>query len=151
MSKFLQYDHHGSIVSVIHTSSGNAVMYMGDSSSFIEAPDESIDDSVYINEYHVFGGELLNDKTPQPLPHSHWSQGGWVFDIDSMLDDLRRERDARLAACDWVVLPDAQGISGPTLDAWLAYRQELRDFPSTIPTPFNIDDVIWPEVSLTEL
>lgn len=40
---------------------------------------------------------------------------------------MRFHRDRLLAASDWAVLPDA-----PTdKEAWAAYRQALRDFPTT--------------------
>jgi hypothetical protein len=43
------------------------------------------------------------------------------------LERMRLERDRRLAASDWAMTPDA-----PTdKTAWAAYRQQLRDFPST--------------------
>lgn len=40
--------------------------------------------------------------------------------------ELRAERDARLAACDWTQLPDSPCDRA----AWAIYRQELRDLPS---------------------
>lgn len=52
--------------------------------------------------------------------------------------ELRAERDARLRACDWTVLPD---VPEPTRLAWLTYRQALRDLPDTTTDPFA---PIWP-------
>jgi hypothetical protein len=56
--------------------------------------------------------------------------------LDTLIDDkitaMRRERDHRLAACDWTQLPDAPVDKA----AWAAYRQALRDFPATW-TPSN--------------
>lgn len=54
-------------------------------------------------------------------------------------EQVRQQRDRLLAECDWRSLPDAPGDR----DAWLAYRQKLRDitqqpgFPDKIqlPTP----------------
>ncbi len=43
---------------------------------------------------------------------------------------LRRERNARLAACDWTQVPDAP-LSEEQRAAWAAYRQALRDLPET--------------------
>lgn len=51
--------------------------------------------------------------------------------------DVRRERNARLAACDWTQLPDAPVDKA----VWATYRQALRDIPTQI-DPFNIS---WPE------
>lgn len=53
-------------------------------------------------------------------------------------DDLRSRRDAMLSACDWTQVPDAPVDHA----AWAAYRQRLRDLPSTVEDPFN---VVWPE------
>tara|TARA_Y100000401_G_scaffold66780_1_gene53383 strand:+ start:1840 stop:2262 length:423 start_codon:yes stop_codon:yes gene_type:complete len=50
----------------------------------------------------------------------------------------RVERDARLAASDWVVLPDS-AITGDKLAEWKTYRQALRDLPA------NTSD--WKEVT----
>ena len=44
---------------------------------------------------------------------------------DLLLDGMREERNKLLRECDHTALPDY-----PQRDKWLAYRQELRDFPS---------------------
>ena len=50
--------------------------------------------------------------------------------------NVRSERNAKLAACDWTQLPDA-----PVDHAvWAVYRQELRDVTGQA-DPFNI---VWP-------
>lgn len=43
---------------------------------------------------------------------------------------MRYQRDAFLASCDWTQLPDCQ-LSDADKTAWATYRQALRDFPST--------------------
>jgi hypothetical protein len=52
-------------------------------------------------------------------------------------DNIRAERDRRLAKCDWSQLSDAPVDS----TAWATYRQALRDLPSQSGFPFNIT---WP-------
>jgi hypothetical protein len=42
-----------------------------------------------------------------------------------LLEDMRQERNMLLACCDFRVVPDY-----PNRDAWLEYRQQLRDFPA---------------------
>ena len=54
--------------------------------------------------------------------------------------DIRRERDARLAACDWTQFPDVN-LSQEKKDAWNAYRQALRDLPASTADPTA---VTWP-------
>ena len=53
---------------------------------------------------------------------------------------LRTERNARLAACDWVALADAH-LSQDKKDAWADYRQALRDLPENATDPTQ---VTWP-------
>lgn len=58
---------------------------------------------------------------------------------------LRIERDRLIAETDWWVLPDRTAS-----EAQLAYRQALRDLPSTATpvldntTPLGISGVTWP-------
>ena len=52
-------------------------------------------------------------------------------------DDIRRLRDALLAASDWTQVADAPVDAA----AWAAYRQTLRDIPQDFATP---DEVVWP-------
>ena len=64
---------------------------------------------------------------------------------------LREERDALLTASDWMVLPDRT----PT-DEQLAYRQALRDLPTSYPNAYKTwdeatfnyvwADVTWPTI-----
>ena len=57
--------------------------------------------------------------------------------VEALAADVRAERTARLAACDWRALPDAPGDHAAGLD----YRQALRDiteqsgFPSVVQWP----------------
>ena len=60
---------------------------------------------------------------------------------DLRADEVRKERDAKLAATDWRVTKALE--SGVALDSvWSAYRQALRDVPEQTGFPENID---WPE------
>jgi len=52
-------------------------------------------------------------------------------------DQVRAQRNALLAACDWTQLADA-----PVDDlAWAAYRQALRDIPDQAGFPASVE---WP-------
>ncbi|UYU33238.1 tail fiber assembly protein [Siccibacter colletis] len=52
-------------------------------------------------------------------------------------EEIRAERDRRIAECDWAMMPDA-----PTdKEAWAAYRQALRDVPQQHTFPL---DPVWP-------
>ena len=60
--------------------------------------------------------------------------------LDAAWTQLRAERNARLAATDWVALADAH-LSQDRKDAWFAYRQELRDLPDLVTDPLSVE---WP-------
>lgn len=57
-----------------------------------------------------------------------------VFDWNA----VRRQRNLLLTGCDWVGLTDT---SIPNKEAWLTYRQSLRDLPQNFATP---EEVVWP-------
>lgn len=52
---------------------------------------------------------------------------------------MRIERDRRLSACDWAVLPDVNPPGGR--EAWVNYRAALRDLPKTTRDP---NSPVWP-------
>lgn len=53
---------------------------------------------------------------------------------------IREERDTKLQKTDWIFLPDA--TPKPSKEAWLAYRQQLRDITKTFSDPA---EVVWPK------
>lgn len=54
---------------------------------------------------------------------------------DLLVDEMREERNRLLKECDYTALPDY-----PHREAWLSYRQQLRDFPA-----IWIPDMEWPQ------
>ena len=54
------------------------------------------------------------------------------------LEELRAERNRRLAETDYLMLRDAQ----PTGARWLTYRQDLRDLPAK--EDLDLNNVVWP-------
>jgi hypothetical protein len=61
--------------------------------------------------------------------------------VDLAWSMLRADRNARLAASDWTVLPGAP-LSTEARDAWTRYRQELRDLTETTVNPMDPE---WPQ------
>ena len=55
-------------------------------------------------------------------------------------EELRQERNKRLAECDWVTLK-AYSTDTPVPEEWKVYMQALRDLPSTTEDPTN---PVWP-------
>lgn len=54
-------------------------------------------------------------------------------------EDIRNERNLLLLASDWINMPDSNPSNK---QAWLDYRQVLRDIPQNFTNP---EDVIWPQ------
>ena len=50
-----------------------------------------------------------------------------------VMEALRRERNAKLAETDWMLLSDTAEMS----EDWKTYRQVLRDLPSNTTDPEN--------------
>lgn len=75
----------------------------------------------------AYGAPLLSDPPPPT--------------DEALAAAARAERTARLAACDWAVLPDAP-LSESARAAWVAYRQALRDLTAQEGFP---SDIAWPE------
>ena len=91
--------------------------------------------------HFVRGGQVV----PIPAgPGSGWvfdfSSGAWVFSVDMAWQLVRADRDARLKACDWRVLPDAP-TPPEEREFWLAYRQAVRD--NTEQTDPCV--IVWPK------
>ena len=62
---------------------------------------------------------------------------------------LRRARDPKLSGTDIYVLADFPHKNDTIKQAWLTYRQSLRDITKTNPTPIVDDDdnligIVWP-------
>ena len=59
--------------------------------------------------------------------------------LEERLIAIRTKRNQLLTECDWTQLPDAP-LTTEQKQSWAAYRQQLRDFPSTC-DPYN---PVWP-------
>lgn len=74
-------------------------------------------------------GWLLTEKGFVPPPP-----------VTRTADEVRAERNARLAACDWTQLQDAD-LTKEQQEAWQLYRASLRAVPSQPGFP---EKVTWP-------
>jgi len=63
-----------------------------------------------------------------------------TFSVDDLWYFIKCQRNNILKESDWAVLPDAN--PKPSKEAWLTYRQALRDLPQNFSNP---SEVIWPE------
>lgn len=55
-------------------------------------------------------------------------------------DEIKKIRNGKLSETDWIMLGDAN--PKPSKEAWLIYRQALRDITNTFSDP---NSVVWPE------
>ena len=89
-------------------------------------------------ESNVSTGEVVQiPYTPKEQAEYDIKRAAWNAGANERkAAQVRAERNAKIAACDWRVLPDV--LNG---DVWKVYRQALRDVPMQAGFP---DNVVWP-------
>lgn len=94
---------------------------------------------VQITEIGVTPDETMTEL--EPLPYARWAETKkWVQDVEIWKHEVvRPERNFRLAACDYIMMPDYPLANKAP---WETYRQELRDLPATLTA--IIDPIPWP-------
>jgi hypothetical protein len=85
-------------------------------------------------EKHIFV-DVTDDVNIKNIKVS--PDGTITTDTSYLYSEIRKKRNQLLADCDWTRLDDVQCDK----QAWAAYRQLLRDLPSTVTDPTN---VTWP-------
>ncbi len=97
---------------------------MGTPSGWVAAPADVLPTTHYWSR--AAGAPVPFPPRPGPGHAFDFERLEWVPDAAELWGYVRARRDELLRECDWRVLPDA-----PTPDdvrqAWLAYRQALRD------------------------
>jgi hypothetical protein len=78
------------------------------------------------------GKDWSFENIPEPTPTSE-------PELSLTWDQIRSQRNYLLSQTDWIFAPD---VTLKNKEAWLTYRQSLRDIPSTFKSP---EEVIWPE------
>lgn len=81
----------------------------------------------------ITGDELTATK-------AEWQANNDAFPA-KQLEQLRAERNGKLAECDWVVVK-AQEKGTEVPEAWTTYRQALRDITNSAT---SVDNVTWPD------
>jgi len=83
---------------------------------------------------------VVGENGVQTLPLTAADIAQEKADAESFTDEawifLRHRRNAKLADTDWWAMPDSPTMS----EAQTQYRQDLRDFPSTV----DINNIVWP-------
>jgi len=68
----------------------------------------------------------------------------WILDSNAVLAQVRNIRYLKISSCDWTQLDDVP-ITAEKKAEWSTYRQQLRDFPATVPpTCDDPDSLVWP-------
>jgi hypothetical protein len=82
------------------------------------------------------------------LPHGHEKPPKEEFEakLQELIDaqpwkELRTERNKRIAQTDYLAIPDFPHATEEVRQAWLDYRQALRDLPANTTDPEN---PVWP-------
>jgi len=87
-------------------------------------------------------------RTPGPLPAGATltrPEMPEAVRLERAAQAVRAERDRRLAATDYLIMPDYPIGEGQRAD-WEAYRQALRDMPQAEGFPWaGVGSVPWPE------
>ncbi|BBD09602.1 tail fiber assembly protein [Desulfovibrio ferrophilus] len=106
--------------------------------------------------YRTATGEALTIEDLGPLPqgltdsaaqdYEVWDEvsRNWTLDVDAWALAVRSERNFRLGACDATTLPDYPHADDAARQAWLDYRQALRDLPMQQGFPWMPEEVNWP-------
>jgi hypothetical protein len=93
---------------------------------------------------HYWNGTTWVSRSLRPNRIAVWASGAWSWDAEEFKNLVREERNRRIAASDWAVMPDSP-ITGDNLTHVQEYRTLLRNFPSTtMPTSGRLEDLIWP-------
>ena len=103
------------------------------------------DASTILTEYFRKDGAWVH-RGPPPTKHYVWNPTSeeWEYNNATFLATLRRERNRRLTLCDWTQSPDSP-LSQAEVANWKAYRESLRNLPSTIVTETqDLEAVSWP-------
>ena len=75
------------------------------------------------------------EETARDVEEAAWAAGAF----DRAIDELRVDRNRKLAATDYYALSDVV-----MSDAMTTYRQDLRDLPAGLSTVAEVEAVSWP-------
>ena len=106
--------------------------------SFKENSEETLSNVI------VWNSELNEYETDYPLPTQSECEEYWNSTLKNEIYSkaLRRKRDSILDKTDKYTVPDYPHPTEEVKQAWLDYRQALRDLPSNTEDPEN---PVWPE------
>lgn len=82
-----------------------------------------------------------------PNRHATWSNelGGWEFNREDLLNDIRVERNRKLSLTDWTQATDSP-LTEEQRTEWKNYRQSLRDVTDNLGAILSVAEVNWPKI-----
>ena len=78
-----------------------------------------------------------------PIPKEQIQAQFPIVEFEMALDELRAKRNKALADSDWTQLPDV-GFNAAERNAWMIYRQALRDITNNIETAEQAKSISFP-------
>ena len=85
---------------------------------------------------------IWENNTP-PIPKEQILAIIPQVELDIAMEDLRAKRNKALADSDWTQLPDV-GFNAAERNAWMIYRQALRDITNNIETAEQAKSISFP-------
>ena len=78
-----------------------------------------------------------------PIPVANIQAQLPIVEFEMALDELRAKRNKALTDSDWTQLPDV-GFNAAERNAWMIYRQALRDITNNIETAEQAKSISFP-------
>jgi len=114
------------------------MFYSASRKGFFEKADgitDAVEVSKELYQKLLASPRIAIDAKGRPVPSDHLPPSD-----ESTSGKVRIERNAKLAASDWAVLPDTP-LTQEQKNEWMAYRKSLRDLTSQAGFPTSIN---WP-------
>lgn len=97
-------------------------------------------------QHKIVNGKIVA-LTPQEITDRQNAEAAWLASQPSPLEvamkDLRARRNKALADSDYTQLPDV-GFNAAERNAWMVYRQALRDITNNIETAEQAKSINFP-------
>ena len=106
----------------------------------------SVDNTnTFITQQYYKDG-VWKERSARPNVYYNWKDEAWVLDSVRLWEEVRKERNIKLAMCDWTQAADSP-LTDSKKEEWIIYRQRLRDTPVlNLPSSeiTHLDQIVWP-------
>jgi len=101
------------------------------------------DKSWLVEDSDTYDGIVWSDMVENDRPTEEFLRSKRIeFETEQKWKELREQRNTRIAQTDYLFTSDYPHPTPEIKQAWLDYRQALRDLPSNTTDPEN---PVWPE------